>query len=246
MLDHQTYSDTLQVIKGFCAKSDGKDKLTALVQYLCLYLSAGQPGNLKKVQTSVTAARKIFRIMRPLETLTPLLIQPGFTGKQPFHQEALGKIKDLLMATYFAADHVVWAFQIGLIQDKKVGERAQKVSLWGWAMGSVLTMIIEANNIVSVSSRRLAGESDADWAKRQEAARQEINQRMLVFIHGALQALTAVGLLQLYPFKPRTVGLLGSLASALNCYFLLPAFPKRAKAVEAATTQDGKLVAKVA
>lgn len=62
------------------------------------------------------------------------------------------QLKDLLLATYFAADHVVWAFQIGLIQDKTVGERAQKVSLWGWALGSVLTMVIEANNIVSVSA----------------------------------------------------------------------------------------------
>jgi hypothetical protein len=34
------------------------------LQYLCLFLSAGQPGQLKKVQASVTAARKVFRIMR--------------------------------------------------------------------------------------------------------------------------------------------------------------------------------------
>ncbi len=38
------------------------------------------------------------------------------------------QLKDLLMATYFAADHVVWAYQIGLISNKTVGERAQKVS----------------------------------------------------------------------------------------------------------------------
>lgn len=99
---------------------------------------------------------------------------------------------------------------------------------------------------LQVSSRRLAGESDAEWAKRQEAARAEINQRLLVFIHGSLQALTAIGLLQLYPFKPRTVGLLGTLASALNCYFLLPPFPKRKPALEAANGTEGKLVAKVA
>jgi hypothetical protein len=79
-----------------------------------------------------------------------------------------------------------------------------------------------------ISSRRLSGESDAEWARRQEAARKEVNAHLLVFIHGCLQALTAIGLLQLYPFRPRTVGLLGSLASALNCYFLLPPFPKRA------------------
>lgn len=33
-------------------------------QYACLFASAGEPGNLKKVQASVTAARKVFRIMR--------------------------------------------------------------------------------------------------------------------------------------------------------------------------------------
>lgn len=47
-----------------------------------------------------------------------------------------------------------------------------------------------------MSSRRRPDESDADWAKRQEAARKEVNSHLLVFIHGALQALTAIGLLQ--------------------------------------------------
>lgn len=32
------------------------------------------------------------------------------------------------MATYFAADHVVWAHQIGLLNNKAAGERAQKVA----------------------------------------------------------------------------------------------------------------------
>lgn len=70
------------------------------------------------------------------------------------------QLKDVLMATYFAADHVVWAFQIGLIQDKKVGERSQKVSLYSWALGSVLTMIIEANNILSVGAGLYRDQAD--------------------------------------------------------------------------------------
>jgi hypothetical protein len=67
--------------------------------------------------------------------------------------------KDVLMAVYFAADHVVWAHQIGLLQDKRTGERAQKVSLYSWAMGSVATMVLEANTILAVSklSSCLAG-----------------------------------------------------------------------------------------
>eukprot|EP00877_Chromochloris_zofingiensis_P005583 jgi/Chrzof1/15025/Cz09g24120.t1 len=204
---NQTYADTLQ--------------------YACLFLSAGEPGNLKKIQTSVTAARKVFRVMRPLEALTPVLLAPNFSGRQPWQVETITKLKDILMAIYFAADHVVWAFQIGLVTDKTTGERAQKVSLWGWALGSVCTILLEANGIAQASARRLPNEGDVEWAKRQEAARKEINQRLLVLVHGLVQALTAVGLLQLLPFKPRTVGLLGTVASAINCYMLLPAFPAR-------------------
>lgn len=44
------------------------------------------------------------------------------------------------------------------------------------------------------------------------------------------QALLAVGLLELRPWKPRTVGILGIVASALNCYMLFPALPTPAKA----------------
>lgn len=50
-----------------------------LPQYLCLFLSAGQPGQLKKVQASVTAARKVFRIMR----VSTQQLQQSAVGSQP-------------------------------------------------------------------------------------------------------------------------------------------------------------------
>lgn len=39
-------------------------------------------------------------VLQPLETLTPLLIQPGFTGKQPFRQEALAKVPTAASVLY--------------------------------------------------------------------------------------------------------------------------------------------------
>jgi hypothetical protein len=57
------------------------------------------------------------------------------------------------MATYFAADHVVWAHQIGLLSSKASGERAQKVSLYSWALGSLATMVLEAHTILAVRAR---------------------------------------------------------------------------------------------
>jgi hypothetical protein len=32
-------------------------------------------------------------VLQPLETMTGLLTQPGFTGKQPVHVEALAKVR---------------------------------------------------------------------------------------------------------------------------------------------------------
>lgn len=132
------------------------------------------------------------------------------------------------MSVYFAADHVVWAYQIGLVSNKTVGERAQKLSLWGWALGSVCTAVLETIAILEAAAPRREGESDAEWDKRQEAARRETNGRLLVLFHALVQAGTAAGLLQVVAMKPRTVGFLGTLASAINCYLLLPAFPHRA------------------
>lgn len=224
-----TYKDHLQVIKGFCDKADGKDKLTALIQYACMFISAGQPGNVKKIQASVTAARKIFRVMRPLESLTPILLAPGFTGKQPVLLEAINKLKAALMALYFAADHVVWAHQIGLIEDKKVGERYQKMSLWSWALGSACTIVGEGWQISSLSVKRREGEGDEEYGRRVEEVKRQVNQRLFVLVHALVQAFLAMGLLNTIKLQPRTVGLLGVVASAMNCYLLLPAYPAAAK-----------------
>lgn len=223
-----TMAEHLNVIKGFCDKSDGKDKLTALVQYVCMFLSANEPGNIKKIQASVTAARKVFRIMRPLETITPLLISPGFNAKDPKVVQLINKIKTLLMATYFGADHFVWAFQIGLITDKKVGEKWQKLSLYSWALGSLCTVLAEGINVAGETPLvKKENESEDDFKIREAAEAKARWTRKLTIIHAVVQALLAAGLLQTLPLKPRTTGFLGVVASAMNCYFLLPAYPKQ-------------------
>lgn len=83
---------------------------------------------------------------------------------------------------------------------------------------------------------------------REAGMRSEVNSRLLALVHGLVQAATAVGLLQLLPLKPRTVGALGTIASAINCYMLLPPFPaaskKAARPLPAAA--GAKMEAKVA
>ena len=37
---------------------------SCVVQYACMFISAGEAGNAKKIQASVAAARKVFRVFR--------------------------------------------------------------------------------------------------------------------------------------------------------------------------------------
>ena len=229
---HHHHHPPSQCFNGFLAKADGKDKLTALIQYAAMFVSAGEPGNAKKVQGSVAAARKVFRVFRPLESATPVLLNPRLdaSGGPAARKDALAKLKSLLMALYFAGDHVVWASQAGVTADRRLVDRWQRISLYSWCGGSVITIVQECEEIGALASTRGAGEALADWRRRQAAAAAEIDRRLLTLLHAVSQALLAVGLLQLRPWKPRTVGLIGIVASAINCYMLLPAVPAKAPA----------------
>jgi len=55
----------------------------------------------------------------------------------------LAAAKTLGMATYFAFDHIVWAYSTGLIKDQKNKETIQKVSWYGWLLGSLCSVITE-------------------------------------------------------------------------------------------------------
>lgn len=215
----------LKGLNQFLDKSDGRDKLLAAVQYAAMFVSAGQPGNVKKVQASVATARKVFRIMKPLETLSPLVQSPGMVGGgRPVWVEVLIKLKPLLMSIYFGADHVVWVQQAGLMDNKALTNRAQKASLYGWFGGSLCTIVLELYELAALATRR-AGESTEEYNARLDKMRPDMNKRLLVLVHALFQAALAMGLLELRPWKPRTVGAIGIIASLMNCYMLYPSMP---------------------
>ncbi|KAL4440647.1 hypothetical protein ABPG77_000356 [Micractinium sp. CCAP 211/92] len=218
-----------KALSGFLDKSDGRDKLLAAVQYAAMFVAAGQPGNVKKIQASVATARKVFRIMRPLEALGPLINTPGLAGGgRPLWIEALIKLKPLLMSLYFGADHIVWVQQAGLMDNKGLTNRAQKASLYGWFGGSLCTIVLELYELAAVAARR-PNESSEDYSARMAKAKPELNKRILTLVHACFQArqgaALAMGLLELRPWKPRTVGALGIIASVMNCYMLYPSLP---------------------
>ena len=220
-----------QCLNGFLAKADGKDKLTALVQYAAMFVSGGEAGRAKQVQGSVAAARKVFRVLRPLEAATPVILNPRIdASKGPAYKDGLAKLKSLLTALYFGGDHVVWASQAGIYTNKRVVDKWQKVSLYSWLGSSLVTVVQECEEVGALAATRRAGEPLADWRARQAAAAAEIDRRLFVLVHACVQALLAVGLLQLRPWRPRFVGALGIAASAMTCYLLLPALAKPAPA----------------
>jgi hypothetical protein len=190
-----------------------------------MFLSAGQPGNIKKLQGNVAAARKVFRVLRPLESLAPIINNPSINPNKPLAIEILAKLKPILMAIYFGGDHVVWASQAGFYTNKFGVNRAQKTSLYGWFGGSLCTIAIELYELSNLVLRK-EGESEEEFAEREAKCHDEINKRLLTLIHACFQAALAMGLLELRPWKPRTVGMLGIVASAMNCYILYPSISR--------------------
>ena len=208
-----------------------------------MFVAAGAPGDAKKVQASVASARKVFRVMRPLESLAPLLHNPSINTSKPLVIEIINKLKPILMAVYFGADHVVWAQQAGLLANKSLTARAQKTSLYGWLGGSLCTIVGELYEIQAITARR-KGETQEEYSARQIDAHAEVRRRTIVLVHAVVQALLAAGLLELRPWKPRTVGFLGIVASVLNCYMLYPTVPRPlwgcGRAVSAQATTSSK------
>jgi hypothetical protein len=58
-----------------------------------MFVAAGEPGTARKVAASVAAARKVFRVGRPLEVLTPVIMQPGLAGPRPKQLQLLDKAR---------------------------------------------------------------------------------------------------------------------------------------------------------
>ncbi|KAK9785517.1 hypothetical protein WJX73_010637 [Symbiochloris irregularis] len=162
----------LQAFNGFLAKSDGKDKLTALIQYACMFISAGEPGNAKKIQASVAAARKVFRVFRPLESVMPIINSPSINPNKPLPLEILAKLKALLMGVYFAADHVVRC-----------------------------TIVTELTELARLLQRR-PKESEAEWNARRNKSLAEIDARLLTLVHASFQAALAVACCSCAPGSP--------------------------------------------
>eukprot|EP00210_Caulerpa_lentillifera_P005690 g5442.t1 len=217
---------TLQTLNQFVSKSDGKDKLCATIQYACLFLSAGEPGQIKKIQASVAAARKVFRILKPLESLTPLILTPGFDLSASRIIQLINKVKGICMACYFGFDHVVWMGQIELITtNPNLLQVSQKISTSCWLAGSLCTIATQS----LILAEKLPELKDDLIPTEKAKIRKDINKQLLILLHGCLQAALALGLLGLSPGKNRYIGLIGMATSALNCYLMYPPSTPAAK-----------------
>jgi len=191
--------------------------------------SAGEPGKLQQIQASVTKARKVFRLLKPLQQLTPVLVNEPYKLGWPWF--LVNRLKAVLMAVYFGFDHVVWASQAGIYSNKEGLEKAKKISLYSWFGGSLCT-IVEDIAVMSDAIQKVEGleRGSEERKKAIENAVRTVQARRLTLLHATLQSLLALGLMEKSVFKgrKRLVGSVGLAASALNCYMMFPPYPSPA------------------
>ena len=206
-------------MKGLLAKSDGKDKTLALLQYLAMFTSNGTPGNALNLQKSFGSARKPFRIFKEVEFLLPVIENPP-VGNQA--KVLVAYSKAIGMSAYIAFDHIVFLGATGLVTNKQITELCQKLSYYGRFVGSVAGLYQSANELGKCV--RDVAEADDDEDRKQEIAK-VAKPVFTAITTNTLQALLALALLEKIPMKKRNVGALGVVLSMLNVYYMFPPPP---------------------
>jgi len=225
--------------KGLLAKSDGKDKTIALLQYAAMFASGGEPGTALAVQKSLAAARKPFRLYKPIEILVPFLRSPPDFAANAANA-AVEYAKNIGMALYFGCDHVVWAHAAGVVKDAALAKNMQKLSLWGWFIASCAGLYTQTGALTDAlddmtdankeeSDAVAAGDGIATAsasARKRDAARVARGVMAGVVTNGA-QALLALALLEKVSMSKKQTGALGVFLSAMNVYKLTPPMKRK-------------------
>merc|ERR1711933_574423 len=198
----------LKTMKELLAKSDGRDKLCATIQYALMFIHAGQAGKVKKVQGNIASARKVFRVFKPVEVLTPMITDPWGTkaakSDDPKMMFLVKRAQMLLMALYFGGDHLVWAKSSGILEDAETANMAKKVSMYSWFGGSVckaLVEMFEPSKLVSNTNAKLKSLQDREGEEAEDERRETrakadamALKRTFTVCHAFVQATLALGL----------------------------------------------------
>ena len=214
--DKESFVEYSNRVKSMLSKSDGKDKTLALLQYLAMFTSNGRPGSALQIQKSVGSARKPFRIFKPVEFLLPIIEHPPKGDQKKViaaYSKAIG------MSAYTAFDHIVFLGATGLLTNKRITEICQKLSYYGWFVGSIAGLYQSANKLGKCV--RDVAEAEDDEDRKHEIAKVAKPVFTAITVN-TLQALLALALLEKIPMKRRNVGALGVILSLLNVYSMFP------------------------
>lgn len=99
----------------------------------------------------------------------------------------LPQLKSMLMAGYFAFDHIIWSGQAGLVADTKPLAKYQRISSFCWFGGSLCTITCEAYEIMRLLAIVKGEESEEDWEKEKNRIDEEVHRRSIILIHACLQ-----------------------------------------------------------
>ncbi|RWR86624.1 Peroxisomal membrane protein 11C [Cinnamomum micranthum f. kanehirae] len=221
----------LELLVLYLNKAEARDKICRAIQYGSKFLSNGEPGTAQNVDKSTTLARKVFRLLKFVNDLHPL-ISPAPQGT-PLPLILLGKSKNALLSTFLLLDQVVWAGRSGIYKNKERTELIGRISLFCWMGSSACSTLVELAELVRLSGAKKKLEKDlkqTDKYQNEQYLRKikQSNDSLLALVKASMDIVVAIGLLQLTPRKvtPRVTGAFGFITSLISCYQLLPSSPK--------------------
>ena len=143
---------------------------------------------LAALSLSVLAALSLSLGQKLQMPLQPTIISTCIVGTTSYLKlvcackDTVSKVSVDLADRFTAPAHTILTF----------AHRAQKTSLWGWALGSVCTVVSECYELSELSKVPSADGGQEAWEIKRAKAQAEINTRMIVLVHALFQVTTVL------------------------------------------------------
>ncbi|KAH7441710.1 hypothetical protein KP509_03G050300 [Ceratopteris richardii] len=210
-----------------------RDNLCKVIQFGSRFVSGGNEGLAEQVSSSVAVSRKVFCLLKSVDELESLISR--HIEDDPLSLVLLSKLKNSLMAAYFALDHFVWTGRTGIYKNKKIIDSVACISMYLSLGGSACDLFIECFQVVwpnkgkKLESTGSKSEDKDNKYDREKTILNRIQDRKLRLLMSSMDIVLGIGLLQLAPKRvtPRITGAVGTITSIISCYELFKsAIPK--------------------
>ena len=168
---------------NFLATTRGRDKLFRVIQYFCRLLTGLSRSKLptlsdrsSKLSQNMGLTRKVLRFGLPFDLLLQILRRYQTGGHQNLGW--IRSISQVFGALYFLSDHVLYAYKVGLLVERKDSGVVSAVDVFNnlvWLVEDVLCIVSDAIDVHSIQLKLQSMRDKGMHSKQSDGRKQYLD-----------------------------------------------------------------------